>query len=162
MFSHSLLIRDIIRTSLFTLNAILLSPEPMTSLQISMSYRVPSKLKSPWSNSIIRNLLMCNVLPLLISKQVTKFLSRLSSSKSLGLQRNSLKNISDPTKSLPSLVHYFSPSTFQSSCTLFIQSSMCPCSNPPCPILSPREYNQPSCYKLRFLGLNKRTTLIYE
>jgi len=32
---------------------------------------------------------------------------------------------------------------FQSLCALFIQSSMCPCSNLPHPILSPREYSWP-------------------
>ena len=37
-----------------------------------MNYRVPSKLKSPWPNSIIRNLLMRNVPPLLISKKLSK------------------------------------------------------------------------------------------
>ena len=35
---------------------------------ISMNYRVLSKLKSPQPNSVIKNLLMCNVLSLLISK----------------------------------------------------------------------------------------------
>ena len=58
-----------------------------------------------------------------------------------GLQRNSLKNILDPMKSLPSLVYYYSPSTFQSLCTLFIQSSMCPCLNLLCSTLSLREHN---------------------
>ena len=65
------------------------------------------------------------------------------SSEPLGLQRNSPKNISDPTKSLPSLVLYRSLSVFQSPCALFIQSSMCQCLNPPHPTLSPREYSRP-------------------
>ena len=59
----------------------------------------------------------------------------------LSLQRNSPKNISDPMKLLPNLVHYCSPSTFQSPCTLFIQPSIYPCSNLLHLILSPREYN---------------------
>ena len=50
-------------------------------------------------------------------------MSKLSSSKPLSLQRNSPKNISDPMKSLPSLVLYCSLSVFQSPCALFIQSS---------------------------------------
>ena len=100
-----LLIRDIIQISLFTLNIILFSPEPMTLLQISMSYRVFSKLKSPQLNSVIRSPLMCDILLLLISKQMTKSLSRLSSSKLLGLQRNSLKKYLRPYKII------FQPST---------------------------------------------------
>ena len=48
-------------------------------------------------------------------------MSRPSSSKLLSLQRNSPKNISDPIKSLPSLVLYCLLSIFQSPCTLFIQ-----------------------------------------
>ena len=76
VFLHSLLIRDIIQTSLFIPNAILLPPEPATSPQISMNYEVLSKLKSPRPNSIIRNPLMGNIPLLLISKQVTKFLSK--------------------------------------------------------------------------------------
>ena len=124
-------------------NEILLPPKPTTLLQTSMNYRVLSKLKSPQPNSVIRNLLMHNISLLLISKQMTKSLSRLSSSKLLGLQKNSLKNISDPTKLLPSLVLYCSLSVFQSLCALFIQSSICPCLNLPCPTLSPREYNCP-------------------
>ena len=143
VFLHFLLIRDIIQTSLFTLNVILLPFKLTTLSQILMNYRVPSKLKSLWSNSIIRNLLMCDISLLLISKYVTKFLSRLSSSKPLGLQRNSLKNILDPIKSLPSLVLYFLLSVFQSSCALFILYSICPCSDLPHPTLSLREYNQP-------------------
>ena len=83
-----------------------------------MNYRISSKLKSLRPNSIIRNPLMCNVPLLLISKYVTKSLSRLSSSEPLGLQRNSLKNILDPMKSLPSLVLYRSLSIFQSPCAL--------------------------------------------
>ena len=63
---------------------------------------------------------------------------RFSSSEPLSLQRNSLKNTSDPTKSLLSLVLYHSLSSFQSLCALFIQFSMCPYSNPPYPTLSPR------------------------
>ena len=51
------------------------------------------------------------------------------------------KNISDPMKSLSSLVFYYSLSIFQSPCTLFIQSSMCQCSNLSHPTLSPREYS---------------------
>ena len=74
VFFHSLPIRDIIQTLLFTLNTILLPPEPMTSLQISMSYKVSLKLKSLWPNNVIRNPLMCNIPPLLISKQVINFL----------------------------------------------------------------------------------------
>ena len=143
MFPHSLLIRNITQISLFTPNVILLSPEPATLLQISITYRVPLKLKSLWPNSVIRNPLMCDVLLLLILKQVTKSLSRPSSSKPLSLQRNSLKNISDPMKSLSSLVLYYSLSVFQSLYALFIQYSMCPCLNSPCPTLSLREYNWP-------------------
>ncbi len=142
VFLYSLLIRDIIQISLFTPNAILLSSKPATLLQISMNYRVPSKLKSLQPNSIIRNLPMYDISLLLISKQMTKFLSRLSSSKILGLQRNSLKNILDPMKSLPSLVLYHSLSVFQSSCTLFTYFSMCSCLNLLHPTLSLREYNQ--------------------
>ena len=59
----------------------------------------------------------------------------------LVLQKNSLKNILDPTKSSLSLALYCSLSSFQSLCVLFIQSSMCPCLNPPHPTLSLREYN---------------------
>ena len=143
VFLYSLLIRNIIQTLLFTPNIILLPSKSMTSPQILMSYRVPSKLKSPWPNRVIRNPLMCNILPLLISKQVTKSLLKLSFSKPLGLQRNSLKNISDPTKSLLSLTLYCLLSIFQSLCTQFIQSSICPYLNPPYPTLSLREYNQP-------------------
>ena len=143
VFLHSLLIRDIIQTSLFTLNMILLPPKPVTSPQISINYRVLSKLKSLQPNSIIRNLLMHGVLPLLILKQVTKSLSRLSSSKPPGLQRNFPKNISDPTKSSLSLALYCSLSIFQSLCTLSIQSSICSCLNPPYPTLSLREYSWP-------------------
>ena len=80
---------------------------------------------------------MHDVSPLLISKGMTKSLSRLSSSKPLGLQRNSPKNILDPTKSLPSLVLYCLLSIFQSPCALFIQSSMCSCLNLLHPTLSP-------------------------
>ena len=80
---------------------------------------------------------MHDVFLLLISKEMTKSLSRLSSSKPLGLQRNSPKNILDPTKSLSSLVLYRSLSIFQSLCALFIQSSMCPCLNLLHPTLSP-------------------------
>ena len=138
-----LLIRDIIRISLFTLNIILLSPKPITLLQISMSYRVFSKLKSLQLNSVIRSLLMCDILLLLISKQMTKSLSRLSSSKLLGLQRNSLKNISDPTKLFSSPVHYCSSSVSQSLCALSIQFSMCLCLNLLHPTLFPREHNWP-------------------
>ena len=72
VFLDSLLIRDIIQTSLFTLNAILLPPEPMTSPQISMNYRIPLKLKSPRPNSATRNLLMHNAPLLLISKNSLK------------------------------------------------------------------------------------------
>ena len=54
---------------------------------------------------------------------MTKSLLRLSSSEPLGLQRNSPKNISDPTKSSLSLALYHSLSVFQSLCTLFTQSS---------------------------------------
>ena len=50
---------------------------------------------------------------------------------------------SDPMKSLSSLVLYHSLSVFQSPCALFIQSSMCQCSNSPYPTLSLREYSQP-------------------
>ena len=110
--------------SLFTPNAILLSLEPVTLLQISMNYRVPSNLKSPQPNSVIRNLLMCNVPPLLILKQMTKSLSRLSSSEPPGLQRNSSKNILDPTKSSLSLVLYCSLSVFQSPYALVFHVSM--------------------------------------
>ena len=53
----------------------------MTLLQILMSYKVPSKLKSLWPNRIIRSLLMRNVSPLLISKQVTKWPSKKLSEK---------------------------------------------------------------------------------
>ena len=143
VFLHYLLIRNIIQTSLFIPNAILLSSEPAILPQILINYRVSLKLKSPWPNSIIRDLLMHNILSLLISKQVTKSLSRPSSSEPLVFQRNSLKNILDPTKLLPSLVLYRSLSIFQSLCALFIQSSMCPCSNLPYPTLSLREYNWP-------------------
>ena len=141
VFFHSLPIRDIIQTLLFTLNTILLPPEPITSLQISMSYKVSLKLKSLWPNNVIRNPLICNIPPLLISKQVINFLSRLSSSEPLSLQRNFLKNILDLMKSLSSLVYYCSPSVFQSLYALFIQFSICPCLNPPYPTLSPREHN---------------------
>ena len=140
---HSSLIRNIIQTSLFTPNTIFLSSKPTTSLQILINYRVPSKLKSFQPNSIIRNLLMHDIPLLLILKQMTKSLSRLSSSKPLGFQRNSPKNILDLMKSLSNLVLHHSPSIFQSLCALFIQFSMCPCLNPPCPTLSPREYNWP-------------------
>ena len=133
VFLHSLLIRDIIQTSLFILNAILLPSKPVTLPQTSISYRVPSKLKSLWSNSIIRNLLIYDIPPLLISKQVIKSLSRLSSLKPLSLQKSFLKNISDSTKSFLSLVHYHSLSIFQSLCALSIQFSMYPCSNLPYP-----------------------------
>ena len=143
VFLLSSLIRDIIQTSLFIPNAILLPPEPATSPQISMNYRVPSKLKSPWPNSATRNPLMHDTPSLLISKQVTKSLSRLSSSEPLDLQRKSPKNISDLTKSSLSLALYRSLSVFQSPCALFIQSSMCPCLNPPYPILSLRECSWP-------------------
>jgi len=68
-------------------------------------------------------------------------LLRPSSFEPLGLQRNSLKNISDPMKSLPSLVLYHSLSIFQSPCTLFIPYSMCLYLNPLCSTLSLREYN---------------------
>ena len=125
VFFHSLPIRDIIQTLLFTLNTILLPPEPITSLQISMSYRELSKLKYPWLNNIIRNLLMHNVPLLLISKQMTKFVSRLSSSEPLSLQRNFPINTLDPMKLLLSLVLYYSSSVFQSPYALFIQFSMC-------------------------------------
>ena len=141
MSLYSSLIRNIIQTSLFTLNIILLFSKPM--LQILMSYKVLSKPKSLWPNSVIRNLLMHNVLLLLISKQVIKSLSRLSSFKPLGLQKNSLKNISDPMKSSLSLALYLLLSVFQSPCALFIQFSMCPCLNLPHPTFSPREYNWP-------------------
>ena len=143
MFLHSSLIRDIIQTSLFTLNVILLPPESATLLQILMSYRVSSKLKYLQSNSIIRSLLICNVSSLCIFKYVTKSLLRLSFSEPLGLQRNSPKNILDPMKSFPSLVYYCSLSVSQSLCALSIQFSMCLCSNLLYPILSPKEHNQP-------------------
>ena len=142
VFFYSLLIRNIIQTSLFTLNTILLPPKPITLLQISMSYRVPLKLKFPQLNSIIRNPLIYDILPLLIFKQVIKSLKRLSFSRSLSLQRNSPKNILDSIKSLPSLVHYYSFSISQSLCVLFIQFSMYPYLNLPCPIPSLREHNQ--------------------
>ena len=143
VFLYSLLIRNIIQTSLFTLNAILLSLKPITSLQILMNYRVLSKLKFLQPNSVIRNLLMRDISPLLISKQVTKSLSRLSSFKLLSLQRNSPKNTSDSTKSSLSLTLYHSLSVFQSPCALFILYSMCPCLNLLHPTLFPRKYNQP-------------------
>ena len=143
VFLYSLLIRDIIQTSLFIPNTILLSPKPMTLPQISMSYRVPLKLKSPQPNSIIRNPLMYDIPPLLILKQVIRFLSRPSSSKPPGLQKNSPKNISDPMKSSLSLALYHSLSSFQSLCALFIQSFIYLCLNPPYPISSLREYNWP-------------------
>ena len=85
VFPHSLLIRDIIQISQFTLNTILLLPEPTTLPQILMNYRVLSKLKSPWPNSVIRNLLMHDVPLLLILKQITKSLSKLSSFELLSL-----------------------------------------------------------------------------
>ena len=141
VFSHSLLIRNIIQTSLFILNTILLPSKPMTSLQISMNYRVPLKLKSLWPNNIIRNLLIHDIPLLLILMQIIKSLSRLSSSELLGLQKNSPKNTSDPMKSLFSLVLYHLPSIFQSPCALFTQFSMCPYLNLPYLTLSPREYN---------------------
>ena len=143
VFLYSSLIRDIIQTLLFTPNAILFPLKPITLLQISINYRVPSKLKSLQFNSLVRNPLMHNVPPLLISKQVTKSLLRLSSSKPLGLQRNSSKNILDPMKSLSSLVLYHSSSVSQSLCALFIQFSMYLCLNLLCLIFSPREYNWP-------------------
>ena len=143
VFLHFLLIMDIIQTLLFTLNVILLPFKLITLPQILMNYKVLSKLKSLWPNSIIRNLLMHDISLLLISKYVTKFLSKPSSSKPLSLQRNSLKNILDLMKSLPSLVLYYSLSVFQSPYTLFILYSICPCSNPLYPTLSLREYNQP-------------------
>jgi len=65
------------------------------------------------------------------------------SSEPPSLQRNSPKDILDPMKSSLSLALYHSLSVFQSPCTLFIQSSMCSCLNPPRPTLSPREYSQP-------------------
>ena len=143
VFLYSLPIRDIIQTLLFIQNAILFPSEPMTLLQILMSYKVSSKLKSPWPNSIIKNPLMCNVYLLLISKQVTKSLSRLSSSESLGLQKNFLENILNPMKSSPSLVLYHLPSVFQSPYTLFIQFFMCSYLNLPCSILFLKEHNWP-------------------
>ena len=142
VFFYSSLIRNIIQTSLFILYAILLPPKPMTLLQILMSYKVPSKLKSLWPNRIIRNLLIRNIPLLLISKQVTKSLSRYSSSELLGLQRSSLKNISDPMKLFLSLVHYCSSSISQSLCTLSIQFSIYLYLNLLCLTLSPREHNQ--------------------
>ena len=87
VFFHFLLIRGIIQILLFTLNAILLSSKLITLLQISMSYRVPSKLKSLQPNNIIRNLLMHNISPLLILKQITNSLSKLSSSELPSLQK---------------------------------------------------------------------------
>ena len=63
-----------------------------------MNYKVLLQLKSPQPNSVIKNLLMHNILLLLISKQVTKSLSRLSSSEPLSLQRNSLKKYLRPYK----------------------------------------------------------------
>ena len=140
---HSLPTKDIIQTSLFTLNAILLSPKPMTLLQILMSYRVLSKLKSLWPNSVIRNLLIYNIPPLLISKQMTKSLSRLSSSELLGLQKSFPKNILDSTKLFSNLVYYCLSSVFQSLYTLSIQFSIYLYSNLLHPTLSLRAYNQP-------------------
>ena len=127
----------------YHLNIILFPPEPVTSLQILMNYRVPSKLKSLQPNSVIRNPLMHDIPLLLISKQVTKSLSRLSSSKPPGLQRNSPKNISDLMKSSLILALYCLLSIFQSPCALSIQSSMCPCLNLSHLTLSLREYSQP-------------------
>ena len=68
VFLHFLLIRDIIQTSPFTLNTILLSPKSMTLLQISMSYRIPSKLKSLQPN--------CNNLKLKLRLQLRQRLER--------------------------------------------------------------------------------------
>ena len=144
VFFHFLLIRGIIQILLFTLNAILLPSKLTTLLQISMSYRVPSKLKSLQPNNIIRNLLMHNISPLLILKQITNSLSKLSSSELPSLQKSFLKNILNFMKPFLSLVHYYSLSIFQILCTLSIQFSMCLCSNLPHPTFSPREHNQPS------------------
>ena len=143
VFFYSLPIRDIIQISLFTLNAILLPSEPATSLQILMNYKILSKLKFLQSNSVIKYLLMHNISLLLISKQVTKSLLRLSSSESLSLQKSFPKNISNPIKLFSSLVYYHSPSVSQSPCTLSIQFIMCLYLNMPYPTLSPREYNWP-------------------
>ena len=122
----------------------LITPSKSVTLpQISISYRVLSKLKSLWPNNIIRSLLMCSVLLLLISKQVIKSLSRLSSSKPLSLQKSFLKNISNPTKLFPSLIYYCLPFIFQSLYALFIQFFMCLCLNLLHLTLSLREYNQP-------------------
>ena len=123
--------------STLTLNAILLFYKPMTSLQILINYKVPLKLKSPQPNSIIRNLLIYNIPLLLISKQITKSLSRFSFSEPLGL----LKDISDSMKSFPSLVHYCLHFIFQSSCVLSIQFSIYLYLNLLHPTLSLKEYN---------------------
>ena len=74
-----------------------------------MSYKVLSKLRFPWSNSIIRNLLIYDVLPHLISKYIAKSLSKLSSLELLSLQKSSPKNILDLIKSFSSLVYYYLP-----------------------------------------------------
>ena len=98
IFLYSSLIRDIIQILLFILNVILLPPKPVILLQTLMSYKVLSKLRSPQPNSIIRNLLMHNIPLHLISKQITKSLSRLSSSELLGLQKKLSKKYLRPYK----------------------------------------------------------------
>jgi len=90
-----------------------------------MSCRVPLKLKSLWSDSIIGSLLMHNIPLLLILKYVIKSLLKLSPSEPLGLQKSFPKNILDPMKLFSSLVHYCLLSVFQSLCTLSIWFSMC-------------------------------------
>ena len=143
VFLHSLLIRNIIQISPFTLNIILLSSKSITLLQILMNYRVPSKLKSPQPNSIIRNPLIYDISLYLISKQVTKSLSRYSFLKLFSLQKSFPKNILDLMESFSSLVYYHLLSTSQSLSTLSIQFSICPCLNLSYQTLFLKEYNQP-------------------
>ena len=139
---YSLLIRNIIQISLYILNTILLSFEPITLPQISISYRISSKLRSPQPNSVIRSPLIYNIFPYLILKQVIKFLLRLNSLELLNSQRSYLKNTSDLIKSSLSLVLYCLSSVSQSLYILCIQSSISLCLNQLFSILSPREHNQ--------------------
>ena len=72
VFLYFSLIKNIIQILLFILNVILLLSKPMTLLQILINYRVLSKLRFLWPNSIIRSLLMCDVSSHLILKQIIK------------------------------------------------------------------------------------------
>ena len=122
MSLYSSLIRNIIQTSLFTLNIILLFSKPM--LQILMSYKVLSKLRLLQPNNTIRSLLVCNIFLYLISKQVIKSLLKLNSLRLSSLQRNYPKNILNLMKLFSSLILYCLPSIFQSLYILYIWSFM--------------------------------------